>query len=54
VFPLESNLFFCELSSLGFMDVEFPLDEATLEAMILYFRPLPEVETLQVDYQRIP
>jgi hypothetical protein len=51
-FPLESDLIVCETSSLGicelsspsFMDVEFPSDEAILEAMILDFRPLPELK----------
>jgi hypothetical protein len=62
VFPLESDLTVCETSSPGicvlsspsFMDVEFPSDEAILEAMIMDFRPLPELETLQVGYQRNP
>jgi hypothetical protein len=43
--PLESNLTICErssssifvLSSLDFLDVEFPLDEDILEAMITGF-----------------
>jgi hypothetical protein len=58
VFPLEYDIVVCETSSpsicellsLDFMDVEFPSDEAILEAMILDFRPLPKLETLQVDY----
>jgi hypothetical protein len=62
VFPLESDLFVCKtlspgicvFSSPSFMDVEFPSDEAILEAMIMDFRPLPELENLQVCYQRNP
>jgi len=57
VFPLESNLTFCETSSPGigefsspssfdFLDIEFPSDEAILEAMIMDFQPLPELEDL--------
>jgi hypothetical protein len=61
-FPLESDLTICETSSPGigessspnFLDVEFPSDEAILEAMIMDFRPLPELEALQVGYQRNP
>jgi hypothetical protein len=61
-FPLEFYLLMCEtsihgvceLSSPCFMDVEFPPDEAILEAMILDFRPLPELKNLQVDYQKRP
>jgi hypothetical protein len=61
-FPLESDLIVCKtsspsicvLSSPSFMDVEFPSDEAILEAMIMDFRPLLELETLQVCYQRNP
>jgi len=44
----------CELLSPSFMDVKFPSYEAILEAMILDFQPLHELETLQVDYQKIP
>jgi hypothetical protein len=62
VFPLESDLVvcktsspgICELSSLGFMDVELPSYEAILEDMIKDFRPLPELENIQFYYQRIP
>jgi hypothetical protein len=62
VFPLEFDLTVCETSSPGvgessspnFMDVEFPSDEAILEDMIVDFRPLPELETLQVVYRRNP
>jgi hypothetical protein len=62
VFPLESDLVVCKtsspgicvLSSPGFMDVEFPSDEAILEAMIMDLRPPPELEALQVGYQRNP
>jgi hypothetical protein len=61
-FSLESDITICKtsspgicvMSSLGFMDVEFPSDEAILEALITDFRPLPELETLQVGYQRNP
>jgi hypothetical protein len=61
-FPFDSDLIvfdtlssgICELLSPDFMDVEFPLDEPILEAMILDFRSLPKIETLQVDYQKIP
>jgi hypothetical protein len=59
VFPLESDLVvcktsspgICELLSPGFMDVEFPSDEAILEAMIMDLRPPPELEALLVGYQ---
>jgi hypothetical protein len=59
-FPLEFNLTLCKtsipdicvLSSLGFMDVEFPSDEAILEVMIMDVRNLSELEYLHVDYQR--
>jgi hypothetical protein len=36
------------------MDVELPSDEDILEAMLMDHRPLPELETLQVGYQRNP
>jgi hypothetical protein len=62
VFPLEYYLTDCEASSPGicvlssptFMDVELPSDEAILEAMIMDFQTLCEMETLHVCYQRIP
>jgi hypothetical protein len=41
----------CELSSLGFINVEFPLDEAILEAMIMDIQPPPKLEALIVGYQ---
>jgi hypothetical protein len=51
-------------SSHDFLDVEFPSDEAILEAMTMDDRPwedmhhilffLPKLETLEVDYQRNP
>jgi hypothetical protein len=61
-FPLESHLTIfetsspgiCVMSSLGFMDVEFPSNEAILEAMFLDLRPPPELETLQVRFQQNP
>jgi len=45
LFPLESDIIFCETSILGicessspsFMDVDIPSDDAILEAMILDF-----------------
>jgi len=36
------------------MGVEFPLDEDTLEAMIMDLRPPPELEDLHFCYQRSP
>jgi hypothetical protein len=61
-FPLEFDLVvcktlspgICELSSPCVMDVEFPSNEAILEAMIMEPHPLPELKNLQVGYQRIP
>jgi hypothetical protein len=61
VFSLESDLVFCETSSPGicelsnpnFMEVELPSNGAILEAMILDFRPLLGMETVQFDYQKI-
>jgi hypothetical protein len=58
VFPFESDLTFCNtlipgicvLSSLDFMDVDFPSDKAILEAMIMDIRPPTELENLQVGY----
>jgi hypothetical protein len=49
--PLESDLTVCEtlspgicVSSIpGFLDVELPLDEVILEAMVMDPRPLPEL-----------
>ena len=62
VFHLESDLAICKTSSPGicvpsspdFMDVELPLDEAILEAMIMDFQPLPKLENLRVGYRRNP
>jgi hypothetical protein len=59
VFPFESHITICETKghgicvflSLGFMDVEFPSDEAILEAMIMDPRPLLELKYLLVGYQ---
>jgi hypothetical protein len=59
VFPLESHITICDTSSLGicvlsilrFMDVEFPLDEAILEAMIIDLRPPPEPKALRFGFQ---
>jgi hypothetical protein len=61
-FPLESDLFFCKTSSPGvcylpgpiFMNVEFPSIETILESMMMDIQPLPELEALEVFYQRIP
>jgi hypothetical protein len=52
--PLDFDLTICEtsipsnyeLSSLSFMDFEFPLDEVILEAMIMDLQPPPKLETL--------
>jgi hypothetical protein len=62
VFPIEPNIVICETSISGicdflrpgFMDVELPLDEAILEAMILDSRLPLELKTLKFDYQIIP
>jgi hypothetical protein len=61
-FPLEFDLTIGETSSHGmcapsspdFLDVELPSNEAILEAMIIDFIPPPELESLQMTYQRIP
>jgi hypothetical protein len=61
-FPLKSDLTIYEtlipgmraLSSPDLLDVEFPSDEAILEAMIMDFWHPPVMETLQVGYQRGP
>jgi hypothetical protein len=36
------------------MNLEFPSDEAILEAMIMFHRPLTKLEDLLVGYQRNP
>jgi hypothetical protein len=62
VFPLEYDITICNTSSpgifvstsLNFLDVELPLDEAILEAMIMDFQPLPKLENLRVGYRRNP
>jgi hypothetical protein len=58
VFPLESDITICKTSSTGigdssspsFLDVEFSSDEDILEAVILYFRPTPELKALLVGF----